>query len=199
MTEPEAIMDTSDVLINTNGSIMYASIVTIILAALILLIIIHSLKYNSHSSNSITETACNSCKKIQNKDLFYLCVILGICLVVVFSFVFYSNQDAINLFSFASTLSSIILSVVAIFMSINGEKTQELHRNQIEHTANKLESTRVKLEENIETLNTKLDKLERKLQTVVDNTDTLVTRWKKIQSDDNKKIATSYKDNDFDD
>lgn len=122
---------------------------------------------------------------------------MGICLIVVFSFVFYSNQEAINLFSFASTLTSIILSVIAIFMSINGEKTQELHRNQIQLTAAKLEDTRLKLDGNIGILNQRLDKLDVNLQKALDNTDTLITRSKKIVSDDKTRTENSYEENSF--
>lgn len=197
MTDKEVINESQSLSLNFDGSIVFASIVTLILAILVFCIVKYAVSNNS--CDTPTEKTCNSCKKLQNKDLFYLCIIMGICLIVVFTFVFYSNQDAINLFSFASTLSSIILSVIAIFMSISGEKTQELHRNQIELTANSLENTRLKLDKNIESLNTKLDILDANLKRALENTDTLVKATKPIQSDDSTNAEGSYEDNDFSD
>lgn len=135
---------------------------------------------------------------MQYKDLFYICIILGICIVVIFSFVFYDNQDAINLFSFASTLASIILSIVAIFISISGERAQELHRSQIAETAKKLENTRVKLENNIENLNDKLDQIEAKIEKAVKNTDKLIN-YKYIKSEDLATENESYEESLFED
>ena len=194
MEDAEVINNAQFLSLNISGSILYATIVTIILVLLIFLIVKHISK---SLRNTSAERDCTSCQILQNKDLFYLCVIMGICLIVVFSFVFYSNQEAINLFSFASTLTSIILSVIAIFMSINGEKTQELHRNQIQLTAAKLEDTRLKLDGNIGILNQRLDKLDVNLQKALDNTDTLITRSKKIVSDDKTRTENSYEENSF--
>lgn len=52
-----------------------------------------------------------------------------------------------NWISFASTITSIILSVIAIILSITGESKTDAMRNQMEETAHKLEETAENIKE----------------------------------------------------
>lgn len=75
--------------------------------------------------------------------------------------------------SFASTITSIILSVIAIFMSISGENKTDAIRNKMEETANKLEKATTVMEnanrqnvENIQELKENLLLLKQKVESM---------------------------------
>jgi len=76
-----------------------------------------------------------------------------------------SNQDEFVVqVSFGSTMSSIILSIIAIWMSISGERTTNDIRTKIAESTERLSNTTNNIEtlnKNYErTTNTQLDKLE---------------------------------------
>lgn len=82
-----------------------------------------------------------------------------------------NSKEFSNWISFASTITSIILSVIAIIMSITGENKTEAMRNQIERTADKLEDTVIIVEnankenaDNIRELKENIKILEKKIE-----------------------------------
>lgn len=92
----------------------------------------------------------SSCKNSNSNELKYLQMklhlryITGISLGIVVWMVASgaaNNTEFSSWISFASTVTSIILSVIAIIMSITGESKTDAMRNQMEETAQKLEET----------------------------------------------------------
>ena len=65
----------------------------------------------------------------------YLAVIATIICVWLFSIKTYGNNEFVGQVSFAGTITSIILSVLAIIMSITGEGKTEHVKEQLESTA----------------------------------------------------------------
>ena len=62
-------------------------------------------------------------------------------IVVLLTLTFVNNENAVNYFSFAGTLSSIILSVVAIFMTINSENESKDAKTQLDRSIVKMEES----------------------------------------------------------
>lgn len=104
--------------------------------------------------------------------------------------------------SFASTIASIILSVIAIIMSITGESKTDAMRNQMEETANKLEETARSIEiankqniKNIEELKENIDKLQEKVEQYKGETVEALRKFEKKPSEvdnDRMKINKNY-------
>ena len=83
----------------------------------------------------------------------YLFIIAGILAIIGISIVLGGSSEALGQISMASTLSSIILSSIAIFMSISGE-------NKLNYTHDKLVETSDRMSDitaDIEKANSKLD------------------------------------------
>ena len=114
------------------------------------------------------------------KDFIYISVIAGMVIVVLLTLTFANNENAVNYFSFAGTLSSIILSVVAIFMTINSEneskdaKTQldrsivkmEESTNAVKKASDDWEETVIDLQERLDTVRDEINEVLREIQVV---------------------------------
>ena len=102
--------------------------------------------------------------------------------------------------SFASTITSIILSVIAIILSITGESKTDAMRNQMEETAGKLEETakaindaNVKNSENVKELKDNIEILSYKIELLQGKTDEVLNEYKK------QKIGDGLIENDLND
>ena len=101
---------------------------------------------------------CNECSKHQNADdtfkeykilrkmdriklhsRYILCISLGIVVWLVATGT-YNNKLFPDWVSFASTITSIVLSVIAIIMSITGESKTDAIKNDLSETARKLDT-----------------------------------------------------------
>ena len=102
------------------------------------------------------------------KDLsIFLCVIviINLALIVIWLFTAHADNQFMAHFAFASTVTSIILSVLAIFMSISGEmKTQNL-RDSIEQEAEHI----FRVTEELKTQTTKLSNQVEMVQSTTEN------------------------------
>lgn len=70
-------------------------------------------------------------------------------------------------FSFAATVTSIILSVIAIFMSISGEVKTQTIRDKIEQEANQISGVSEKLLFNLHDLSKQVDDVQQTAQNIV--------------------------------
>lgn len=108
--------------------------------------------------------------------MWYICGISAFVIVELITFIVMSNADAQNIMnniSFASTLSSLILSVLAIFMTVlSGESMNKLRdslaglgsipkdvKQAVEETIDKMQKSTADLNEASETNNKNLEKL----------------------------------------
>lgn len=116
----------------------------------------------------------NICSKLIQRDYTYLIVIMLIVSTFLISLSLYTNENAIGLFSFASTIASIILSVIAIILTITSET--------------KNASTKEKLEKSVEQIEEKTEILEKVSKEI--NSDLLQEFGQKIsQLDASMQIA----------
>lgn len=90
--------------------------------------------------------------------------------------------------SFASTVASIILSVIAIIMSITGENKTDAMKNQMEETAKELELTAQAIDEankksvdNINELKQSIDLLQRNIELLQGKTDKVLNAFQKTK------------------
>lgn len=93
------------------------------------------------------EKCTRKCIHMLRKDFLYMGVIASIAVVLLLTLTFATDGNAVNYFSFAGMLSSIILSVVAIFMTINSENESKEAKIQLDKSVAKMEATAQKLEE----------------------------------------------------
>lgn len=78
----------------------------------------------------------------------YLFIIAGILAVIGISIALGGNSEALGQISMASTVSSIILSSIAIFMSISGENKLNYTQNTLMETSNRLSYITDNIEKN---------------------------------------------------
>ena len=81
------------------------------------------------------------CPNMIKKDLSHLLILFIIVLAFLISGPLYQEDKAMDFFSFASTIASIILSVVAIIFSITGESRTEGLKRVLDNAIKKLEET----------------------------------------------------------
>lgn len=120
------------------------------------------------------------CVYLLKKDFIYISVIAGMVIVVLLTLTFVNNENAVNYFSFAGTLSSIILSVVAIFMTINSENESKDAKTQLDRSIVKMEEstsavkkasddwkdTVIDLQERLDTVRDEINEVLREIQVV---------------------------------
>lgn len=107
------------------------------------------------------------CEKLMQKDHTYLLVIVTIIIVILISLSLYTDQQAMNLFSFASTITSIILSVIAIIMTITSETKNASTKEKLEESAKQIQMTTELLEEATKSLDPELlQKIEKETNTL---------------------------------
>lgn len=140
-----SLLDIVEILVSKNTN--FWLITTLLLIAYIG---ISKIKGFFCSSKSIE--ACESksdgskCTKLAQKDYTYLIVIVLIVSTFLVSLSLYTNEDAMSLFSFASTIASIILSVIAIILTITSETKSASTKEKLEKSAEQIESTTELLE-----------------------------------------------------
>lgn len=95
-------------------------------------------KFEENCKDKSNETKC---AKLAKKDYTYLVVIVSIVAIFLISLSLYTNENAMSLFSFASTIASIILSVIAIILTITSETKNASTKEKIEKSAEQIQLT----------------------------------------------------------
>lgn len=114
----------------------------------------------------------------------YLLIIATMICIWLFAVTTHGDSDFVAQISFASTITSIILSVLAIIMSITGEGKTEQMKEQLENAAKQInESQRVvneinkSIEKNLSQLNVEIKRLSDKVDDVPHKTAQQVTTY----------------------
>lgn len=100
-----------------------------------------------------------------------------------------------EMLSFAGTVSSIILSIVAIFMSINGEEKNDEIRREMSNSSNKLAETADRLENHLDNVLTQIEELEKRLNKKIDGVGSEVEDIHKDTTEIKKAQTVLEKDN----
>lgn len=135
--------------------------------------------------NKESECKCNdyneyemklSCMKTKLHSRYIGCIAFGI-VVWTLATGEANNAEFSSWISFASTITSIILSVIAIFMSISGENKTNTMRDKMEEASQRIEKTAKDIEasnresaKNIDELRKEMDDLKLILENIPDKT-----------------------------
>lgn len=128
----------------------------------------------------------------------YLFIIAGILAVIGISIVLGGNSEALGQISMASTVSSIILSSIAIFMSISGENKLNYTQNTLMETSDRLSY----ITDNIEQANSMFDRaISQKLLKLDEISDRLVKIGQSVDNVEKEILNRTFdveKDSDVD-
>ena len=118
---------------------------------------------NKQTNNRIHEKKMYTHHEI----LLYISIVIIVILILVIIWLFTRHTDSefVSHFSFASTITSIVLSVLAIIMSVFGESKMEVIKYKIEREVDEIIIISDKLEKQIETISNQ----------IVENTNTIKT------------------------
>lgn len=121
------------------------------------------------------EKCTRKCIHMLRKDFLYMGVIASITVVLLLTLTFATDGNAVNYFSFAGMLSSIILSVIAIFMTINSENESKEAKIQLDKSIEKMENTAQKIEKDFSKSTESNEKLLAELEKQAKANSTLLT------------------------
>ena len=127
--------------------------VVIVGIALIILVMlsIYGIYHFFNKPGSSTEDAkgCTypQCNELTKKDLRHVVIFFSTILIFIAVFLFTGDQSAMDYFSFASTITSIVLSVVAIIMTISSESKSEGVKHQIDKSVQELKDAAKTMQE----------------------------------------------------
>ena len=138
-------------------------------------------------------------KKFTRKDIALVCliclIIILIC-IIIWALSTKANDQFVAEFSFAATISSIILSILAIIMSITGESRTAVLREKIEK--DEMKKLLQELERKIERVHTDTDVIRATLSQKQQNVGILQTKEKpdetsnvKIENCDQNTVGVS--------
>lgn len=120
---------------------------------LIVVVVLYAI-FSKQKCNEVKEECSKkSCIRLLRRDFFYCGVILFLCSIFIFTLSLAEKKDIVSHISFAGTLSSAILSVIAIFMTIRSEEKNSEIKSRIGGLIDKLESVDRKIEDNISKFN----------------------------------------------
>lgn len=141
------------------------------------------------------------CMRTKLHSRYIACIATGIVIWLIATGTS-SNDKFPELISFASTITSIILSVIAIIMSITGESKTDAMRNQMERTAKKLEDTVNIVESankenigNIRELKENIKILEKKLENMPVKVTEVISQYEKEKHSGDTEVKKTINDN----
>lgn len=149
--------------------------------------------------SSGSEKECDNKIKIMKTKLHctYLLIIATLICVWVFAST-HVNAEFVNQVSFASTITSIILSVLAIIMSITGEGKTEHLKDQLEASAKEIkESQKIvneineTIQESLNKVNEGMDILNKKMDAIPGATAEKVSEFTRSKEDMESRAETS--------
>lgn len=173
----------NSIVLNNIGVFIFFTVLIIILALFI-----------PRECNSASEDGeCNRrpCNRLLKRDFIYCVAILILCIIFVATFVMGDCKNIYDYLSFASTVTSIILSVLAITMTLLAESKNDATKGQIEHYVNKVEVFSKDTDEQIK----KIDNIYKQMQerfdtykTIVDQQNNLLIKQEQLKKDLDKII-----------
>lgn len=139
--------------------------------------------------------------RLIRKDLLYIAIIFGILVTFILILAFTGVEDAFQYFSFASTITSMVLSVIAIIMTIINEQKSDRVRVVIEESVEELKAASKQVKEYadqiamqrkiLDGLVNKTDENLKRTKEVLDRTEKLNQKFDNVNRDFS---ATNYDD-----
>lgn len=129
---------------------IFAIICVMILSVVSILVFAKHLFPNENEQNvvrdSVYQPCENKCRYVRRMEFLLAGIVIAVSCVAILTILLAGDPEAFTNFSFASTVSSIILSVIAIFMTISGEAKASVTKERMELAVTKLDDGRDALE-----------------------------------------------------
>ena len=162
-------------------------------------------KFHVHDNESCKQDVdiCSKekCIALHKRDQMYLIIIFAIIITFILVDLFVGNKDALDYFSFASTIASIILSVLAIMMTIFSDAKNETSKALINKSIQSLENTSKEVKFYTDGFNKKSDEQKDTFERILENSKKIFETTQTIQADVrnvNKRMASrTFKKDEF--
>lgn len=159
-----------------------ASAIFIVLVVLVVILTLF-ITCNCHKVNECKEVYCH---KLKEHDYKFCMVILFFVIVFICTISMGNNDEVAKLLSFAGTLSSIILSVLAIILTLLADKKAEYERLKTDNLVSCMASYSNQIKESLskaQDIVDKLNGLEEKVKDVLEKEKHLIQLQKEIKAD----------------
>lgn len=164
-TQAESVVSsTSDVI--SGGSVSPFQIVAIGVLMIICILAfgyIGKLLFSGNTGKSdgasIDRVCEKKCRYIRKMEYLFAGIVIIVCCVSILTVLLAGDSNAFTYFSFASTITSIILSVIAIFMTISGESKTETTKDKVDITVARLDNIIEQFEKQVEIENNTFEKI----------------------------------------
>lgn len=159
-----------------------ASAIFIVLVVLVVILTLF-ITCNCHKVNECKEVYCH---RLKEHDYKFCMVILFFVIVFICTISMGNNDEVSKLLSFAGTLSSIILSVLAIILTLLADKKAEYERLKTDNLVSSMESYASKIQDSLkeaQNIVKQLQGLEEKVNDVLKKEEELIKLQKEIKAD----------------
>ncbi len=124
------------------------AIVAVMLVAMAAIVTFGIIFFKRQKNEAESCLACEEkCRHVQKMEFVFTGIVIAVSCVAILTILLAGDSNAFTNISFASTVSSIILSVIAIFMSISGEVKASNTKEKMDLTVGKLNEAIQKLED----------------------------------------------------
>lgn len=145
------------------------------------------------SCKEINPKSIRSCNTLLRHDFFFAIILSGVVCVFLLSLYFFESEKAINYFSFAATICSIILSVVAIFMSINGENKNSSMQTQFDLSVKNLEKISENITEQQKMMRKTIDEFHAAIEAQNESLNSTINEFHKALETQNEQVKQMLK------
>lgn len=111
----------------------------------------------------------------------YIEIIFTIIVIILLVNLFIGKKDALEYFSFASTITSIILSVLAIMMTIFSDAKNENTKSLINKSIDSLEKAIKTIERHTQEMNSVSDRQRETFEKILENSSDILERTKGLE------------------
>ena len=142
------------------------------------IVVVLAVFMSSNCSKQMGDCKEYYCHKIKERDYLYCVILLFIVIVFICTITMIRDENVADYLSFAGTVSSIILSVLAIIMTILAEKKMEVEKIKTDNLVATMEACTDKTKENLK----KIKSFESKIDKVIEKEEVLISSQNEIKN-----------------
>lgn len=173
---------------NSGSTLLRLPILPVVLIILLLIVLIvlsiPTIRrlFQKKDSNQDCGKNCNysQCSELTKKDLRHVVIFFSTVIIFILVFLLTGDQSAMEYFSFASTITSIVLSVVAIIMTISSESKSEGVKHQIDKSVEELGSAKQTIQEHITRMATQAEAQEKTFKDILSKSEEILEMTKSL-------------------
>ena len=120
-----------------------------------IIVLIICFRFNINCNNSNQQGLCDlrPCNRLLKRDFKYCMLMMLALLILLLTVKLGDNKELLNYISFGSTLTSIILSVLAIFMTMLAESKSDATKTRLENLTSVIEKSSSSIEKQVDAIN----------------------------------------------